>query len=174
MKISSWSRHTPTRCRRASKTVGGYVNSSLAKVEAIKAGYDEAIMLGADGTDQRVHRREHLHRERRRAHHAAAVRGRGAARHHPGRASSSIANDLGYRVSFEAMRRDDLYLADEAFLTGTAAEVVPIDSVDDRVVGSRQARSDHDGDPVDVLPGRARRATGLRELADQGLSRRTG
>jgi branched-chain amino acid aminotransferase len=47
-----------------------------------------------------------------------------------------IANDLGYEVSFEAMRRDDLYLADEAFLTGTAAEVVPIASVDDRVVGA--------------------------------------
>ncbi len=47
-----------------------------------------------------------------------------------------IANDLGHPVSFEAMRRDDLYLADEAFLTGTAAEVVPIDSVDDRVVGA--------------------------------------
>ena len=47
-----------------------------------------------------------------------------------------IANDLGYQVSFEALRRDDLYIADEAFLTGTAAEVVPIGSVDDRVVGN--------------------------------------
>ena len=46
-----------------------------------------------------------------------------------------IAADLGYAVSFEALRRDDLYLADEAFLTGTAAEVVPISSVDDRLVG---------------------------------------
>jgi len=47
----------------------------------------------------------------------------------------TIAKDLGYDVSFEALRRDDLYIADEAFLTGTAAEVVPIGSVDDRVVG---------------------------------------
>ncbi len=46
-----------------------------------------------------------------------------------------IARDLGYTVSFEALRRDDLYVADEAFLTGTAAEVVPIHSVDDRLVG---------------------------------------
>jgi branched-chain amino acid aminotransferase len=46
-----------------------------------------------------------------------------------------IAADLGYQVRFEALRRDDLYVADEAFLTGTAAEVVPIGSVDDRVVG---------------------------------------
>jgi branched-chain amino acid aminotransferase len=47
----------------------------------------------------------------------------------------TIAHDLGYEVSFESLRRDDLYVADEAFLTGTAAEVVPIGSVDDRVVG---------------------------------------
>ncbi len=46
-----------------------------------------------------------------------------------------IATDLGYEVSFETLRRDDLYLADEAFLTGTAAEVVPIASIDDRVIG---------------------------------------
>ena len=46
-----------------------------------------------------------------------------------------IANDLGYQVHFEALRRDDLYVADEAFLTGTAAEVVPLESVDDRLVG---------------------------------------
>ena len=48
----------------------------------------------------------------------------------------TLARDLGYEVRFEAMVRTDLYLADEAFLTGTAAEVVPISSVDDRLVGS--------------------------------------
>ena len=46
-----------------------------------------------------------------------------------------IASDLGFTARFETMIRTDLYLADEAFLTGTAAEVVPISSVDDRVVG---------------------------------------
>ncbi len=49
MKISSWARHHPNSMPTASKTIGGYVNSCLAKVEAIKAGYDEAIMLGTDG-----------------------------------------------------------------------------------------------------------------------------
>ena len=49
MKISSWVRHHPNAMPTAAKSVGGYVNSSLAKVEAIKAGYDEAIMLGPDG-----------------------------------------------------------------------------------------------------------------------------
>jgi branched-chain amino acid aminotransferase len=46
-----------------------------------------------------------------------------------------IANDLGYDVAFEALRRDDIYLADEAFVTGTAVEVVPLSSVDDRLIG---------------------------------------
>ena len=49
MKISSWARHHPNSMPTASKTIGGYVNASLAKVEAMKAGYDEAIMLGPDG-----------------------------------------------------------------------------------------------------------------------------
>jgi branched-chain amino acid aminotransferase len=48
----------------------------------------------------------------------------------------TIAADLGYEVAHEALIRSDLYLADEAFLTGTAAEVVPIASVDDRVIGN--------------------------------------
>src|SRR5487761_1913545 len=48
MKISSWVRHSPTAMPTGSKTNGGYVNSSLAKVEAVKAGYDEAIMLGPE------------------------------------------------------------------------------------------------------------------------------
>jgi len=46
-----------------------------------------------------------------------------------------IATDLGYEVTFEALRRDDIYLADEAFVTGTAVEVVPLSSVDDRLIG---------------------------------------
>src|SRR3974390_3244095 len=49
MKVSSWVRHSPDAMPTSSKTNGGYVNSSLAKAEAVKAGYDEAIMLGADG-----------------------------------------------------------------------------------------------------------------------------
>ena len=58
MKISSWARHHPNSMPTASKTVGGYVNASLAKVEAVKAGYDEAIMLGHRRPCQRGHRRE--------------------------------------------------------------------------------------------------------------------
>ena len=60
MKISSWTRHDHNTMPPAAKTTGNYVNSSLAKVEALKAGYDEAIMLAPQRPRRRVHRREHL------------------------------------------------------------------------------------------------------------------
>jgi branched-chain amino acid aminotransferase len=67
MKISSWTRHDHNTMPPASKTTGNYVNSSLAKVEALKAGYDEAIMLNPQRARGRVHRREHLRRPPRQA-----------------------------------------------------------------------------------------------------------
>jgi len=118
----------------ASKTVGGYVNSSLAKVEALKAGYDEAIMLGPDARISEC-TGENLFIVRDGLLISPPPSEAGALRGITQASVVKIANDLGYEVSFEAMRRDDLYLADEAFLTGTAAEVVPIASVDDRLVG---------------------------------------
>ena len=80
-----------------------------------------------------------------------------------------IASDLGYEVSFEALRRDDLYLADEAFLTGTAVEVVPLASVDDRLVGDGKPGPITNGHQDDVPPSGARRATPVRGLAGEGL-----
>jgi branched-chain amino acid aminotransferase len=134
MKISSWVRHAPNAMPTASKTVGGYVNSGLAKVEAIKAGYDEAIMLGPDGRVSEC-TGENLFIVRDGDLVSPPPSEAGALRGVTSLSICKIAKDLGYQVHFEAMRRDDLYLADEAFLTGTAAEVVPIASVDDRVVG---------------------------------------
>jgi branched-chain amino acid aminotransferase len=134
MKISSWVRHAPNAMPTASKTVGGYVNSGLAKVEAINAGYDEAIMLGPDGRVSEC-TGENLFIVRDGLLISPPPSEAGALRGITQSSIVRIANDLGYDVSFEPMRRDDLYLADEAFLTGTAAEVVPIASVDDRVVG---------------------------------------
>ncbi len=134
MKVSSWVRHAPNAMPTSSKTVGGYVNSTLAKVEAIKSGYDEAIMLGPDGRISECT-----------GENLFLVRGGRVVTPPPSEAGAlhgitqhsviTIAHDLGYKVSFEALRRDDLYIAEEAFLTGTAAEVVPIYSVDERVVG---------------------------------------
>ena len=86
MKISSWTRHDHNTMPPAAKTTGNYVNSSLAKVEALKAGYDEAIMLNPQGSCQRVHRREHLRRPQRPPHHPAA-HGRRPRGHHPELAS---------------------------------------------------------------------------------------
>jgi branched-chain amino acid aminotransferase len=134
MKISSWARHHPNSMPTASKTVGGYVNSSLAKVEAIKAGYDEAIMLGTDGRLSEC-TGENLFIVRDGLLITPPPSEAGALRGITQASITKIANDLGYQVAYESMRRDDLYLADEAFLTGTAAEIVPIHSVDDRVVG---------------------------------------
>jgi branched-chain amino acid aminotransferase len=134
MKISSWTRHAPNSMPTASKTVGGYVNSSLAKEEALKAGYDEAIMLGPDARISEC-TGENLFIVRDGLLISPPPSEAGALRGITQASVVKIANDLGYEVSFEAMRRDDLYLADEAFLTGTAAEVVPIASVDDRLVG---------------------------------------
>ena len=134
MKVSSWLRHAPNSMPTASKTVGGYVNSTLAKVEAIKAGYDEAIMLGPDGRISEC-TGENLFVVREGLIISPPPSEAGALTGITQHSVVTIAKDLGYEVSFEALRRDDLYIADEAFLTGTAAEVVPIGSVDDRVVG---------------------------------------
>jgi len=134
MKISSWHRHDPNAVPTAAKITGAYVNSSLAKVEVLKAGYDEAIMLGSDGrisecTGENLFIVQDGVIITPPSSEAGALRGITQA------SVLEIARDLGYEVRFEALIRTDLYLADEAFLTGTAAEVVPIASVDDRPVG---------------------------------------
>ena len=135
MKISSWARHHPNSMPTASKTVGGYVNSSLAKVEAVKAGYDEAIMLGTDGKISEC-TGENLYIVKNGKFITPPAAVAGALSGITLNSVSKIASDLGYELAFESMRRDDLYLADEAFLSGTAAEIVPIASVDDRPVGN--------------------------------------
>ncbi len=135
MKISSWNRHHPNVFPTASKTVGAYVNSSLAKVEALKAGYDEAIMLGTDGRISECSG-ENLFIVRDGALITPPSSEAGALAGITLNSVVQIAKDLGYEVRYESLRRDDLYICDEAFLTGTAAEVVPIGSVDDRAIGT--------------------------------------
>jgi branched-chain amino acid aminotransferase len=135
MKISSWQRHDPNAVPTAAKGTGMYVNSSLAKVEALKAGYDEAVLLASDGRVSECT-----------GENIFVVMGRRVIT--PPTSDSTalagitqdsvrvIATDLGYEYATEALIRTDLYSADEAFLTGTAAEVVPIREVDDRTVGT--------------------------------------
>jgi branched-chain amino acid aminotransferase len=133
VKISSWRRLDPNIIPPAAKATGQYLNSSLAKAEAVKAGYDEGILLNpngyvTDGSGENVFlvRDGVLCTPPLAAGCLAGIT----------RASIlQIAEDEGIRVREGDLVRTDLYLADEAFFTGTAAEVVPIREVDDRVLG---------------------------------------
>ncbi len=134
VKVSSWRRHDPNAVPTAAKGTGMYANSSLAKVEALKAGYDEAILLAPNGnvsecTGENVFIVRDGMIITPPTSHAGALEGITQ------NSVETIARDLGYDVRHEAIIRTDLYLAEEAFLTGTAAEVVPIRAVDDRPVG---------------------------------------
>jgi len=135
LKVSSWQRHDPNAVPTAAKSTGMYVNSSLAKVEALKAGYDEALLLAPDGhvsecTGENIFIVRDGHVVTPPVSDAGALAGITL------RSVQTIARDLGMEVTHEALVRTDLYTADEAFLTGTAAEVVPIREVDDRMVGT--------------------------------------
>jgi branched-chain amino acid aminotransferase len=130
MKISSWTRHGHNTMPPASKTTGGYVNSSLAKVEAVKAGYDEAIMLNHEGlvsecTGENIFV----------ARHGTLITpplSAGALEGITQHSVMTIAADLGFPTREGDLTRSDLYVADEMFVCGTAAEVSAVNSVDDR------------------------------------------
>ena len=131
--ISSWQRHDPNAMPPAAKGCGHYINSQLAKIQAVDAGYDEAILLSPQGYVSEC-TGENLYvvndgRIVTPPMSAGALRGitQGAVR--------QIAADCEIPYETGNLLRSDLYLADEAFLTGTAAEIVPIRSVDDRVIG---------------------------------------
>jgi branched-chain amino acid aminotransferase len=135
MKISSWQRHDPNAMPTQAKGTGMYLNSGLAKMEAIRGGYDEAIMLGPDGRISEASA-ENLFVIKNGVIRTPAASAAGALAGITQDSVVTLARDLGYEVRFEALIRTDLYLADEVFLTGTAAEVAPVASVDDRLVGS--------------------------------------
>lgn len=133
--ISSYRRVGKNTIPPAGKANGQYLNSSLAKVEALRAGYDEAIMLSedgfvAEGTGENlfivvdgVIQTPPLHD--------------GPLGGITRRSVMTIARDLGYEVVETSLVRTDLYLADEMFLTGTAAELTPVREVDGRTIGPR-------------------------------------
>jgi branched-chain amino acid aminotransferase len=134
MKISSWRRHDPNAVPTAAKGTGMYVNSSLAKVEALKAGYDEAILLAPNGNVSEC-TGENLFIVSGGRLITPPTSDSGALRGITQASVETIAADLGHEIIYEQIIRTDLYTAEEAFLTGTAAEIVPIRAVDDRVVG---------------------------------------
>ena len=134
VKISSWRRHDPNAVPTAAKGTGMYINSSLAKVEALKAGYDEAVLLAPDGQLSEC-TGENLFVVSGGRLRTPPTSGAGALDGITAEAAEVIAADMGIPVSHESLIRTDLYAADEAFLTGTAAEIVPIRAADDRTVG---------------------------------------
>jgi branched-chain amino acid aminotransferase len=135
MKVSSWRRMDPNVNPVAAKGTGIYINSSLAKVEAVKSGYDEAILLNTQGFVAEC-TGENLFIVKDGVLITPPLSS-GALAGITRDSIMTIARDLGFPVQEQQLLRHDLYLADEAFLTGTAAEVVPIRSVDDREIGNR-------------------------------------
>ena len=132
MKISSWTRHDHNTMPPAAKTVGNYVNSSLAKVEALKAGYDEAIMLSPNGLVAEC-TGENIFCVRNGIILTPPLSA-GALEGITQSSVTKIARDLGYDIRVDNIARSDLYIADEIFVCGTAAEVGSVSSVDDRKV----------------------------------------
>ncbi len=133
VKISSFTRHHVNISMTRAKVPGYYVNSILAKKEVKAAGYDEAVLLDPDGYIAEGS-----------GENIFIVR-KGIIKTTPltsilaGITRDSIiylAREMELTVLEERFTRDDLYIADEAFLTGTAAELTPIREVDNRVIGS--------------------------------------
>lgn len=135
LKISSWRRHDPNAMPTAAKGVGMYVNSSLAKIEAVRAGYDEAVLLTSDGRVSEC-TGENIFVVRDGVLLTPPTSDAGALDGITQDTVEVLAREAGIEVRHEAMVRSDLYLADEVFLTGTAAELTPVRSVDDRRVGA--------------------------------------
>ena len=132
-KVSSYTRHHVNVMMTKSKTAGNYVNSVLAKAEVKKAGYDEAIMLDTEGyVSEASGENIFIVRDGR-------IKTTPLTSILPGITRDSIitlARSKGYEVVEERFARDELYIADEAFFTGTAAELTPIREVDDRQIGA--------------------------------------
>jgi len=133
-KVSSWRRISPDSLIPQAKASGQYLNNVLAKVESMKAGYQEAILLDdhghvCEGTGENIYivmRGEIVTP----GHHDSILDGITR------RSVIQIAEDLGYPVVERNVARAEMYLADEVFMTGTAAELVPVVEIDDHKVAS--------------------------------------
>jgi branched-chain amino acid aminotransferase len=132
-KVSSWRRIPHDALIPHAKASGQYLNSVLAKIEATKAGYQEAILLDSHGFVCEGSG-ENIYIVRDGAlltpPQTAAILD-GISR----RSLLQIARDLGYEVVERDLARAELYLADEVFLSGTAAELCPVSEIDDHLIG---------------------------------------
>jgi branched-chain amino acid aminotransferase len=133
MTVSSWRRHDPNAIPPQAKVTGAYINSSMAKLEAVHAGYDEAIMLNPAGYVSEATGENLFIVKDGELLTPPLVSGP-----LPGITRDSvmqIAADLGIPLFETQLVRADLYLAEEMFCVGTAAEVTPVREVDERVIG---------------------------------------
>jgi len=132
-RVSSFERPSPNVFMSKSKTVGAYVNSILAKRDAVSVGYDEALMMDAEGNIAEGSG-ENLFMVRRGRVVTPPLRAvlEGITRD----TVIALLGDDGVGVHEGNITRDELYTADEVFLTGTAAEITPVREVDGRVIGS--------------------------------------
>ena len=163
-KISSWQRIGANVIPHVAKATGVYLNSMLAVTEANRAGYDEAILLTADG-------------------YVADGSGenvfvvKDGALYTPDLSASilpgitrdtviQIAQDLGYTVHQKNLIRSDLYLADEVFMCGTAAEVTPLREVDDVEIGVGPVTLELQEAYLDTVRGRSERWAQWLEYAE--------
>jgi len=132
-KISSFVRHHVNASMTKAKVCGNYVNSILAKKEAVKNGYDEAIILDTDGYVSEASG-ENIFIVKN-----GVIKTPPLTSILPGITRDcvmEISRDCGITVVEQRFTRDELYIADEVFLTGTAAEITPVRSVDERTIGN--------------------------------------
>ena len=130
--IASFTRLHPNIMMTKAKVAGNYVSSILAKTESQRAGFDEAIMLGPDGYVAEC-TGENLFVVRNKTIYTTGRAGilEGITRD----SILTLAHDLGYTTREEQISRDQLYIADEVFVVGTAAEVVALREIDCRAIG---------------------------------------
>ena len=161
-KISSWQRIGPNVIPHAAKATGVYLNSMLAVTEANNGGYDEAILLTPEGTVADGSG-ENIFVVRDGVIYTPDL----ATGILPGITRDTvmqIAQDLGYTVIEKTVIRSDLYLADEVFMCGTAAEVTPVRSVDDHEIGVGEITLEIQRAYLDIVRGASDRFAEWREL----------
>jgi branched-chain amino acid aminotransferase len=130
--VSSFTRHHPNVMMTKAKIAGNYVNSILAKTESVRMGFEEAIMLDPQGyVAECTGENLFLVRRGKIVTPSTAPLLEGITRH----TLFVIAEDMGYEVIEQPVSRDQLYMADEVFVCGTAAEVIGLSEIDFRKIG---------------------------------------
>ncbi|MCH9742581.1 MAG: branched-chain amino acid transaminase [Proteobacteria bacterium] len=130
---SSFTRHHPNITMTKAKANGAYMNSMLALQEAIRNGYHEALLLDKEGyVSEGSGENFFMVREGKIFTPLLTSALDGITR----KTIIELANEMGYEVIERNITRDEVYIADEAFFTGTAAEVTPIRELDGRAIGS--------------------------------------